>query len=65
MVDNTDWKDGAFDKKDQPRVHRTGYFASQGANWAYQFGIAKGKDGNTYEVVTVFGEVKGYQRVWL
>lgn len=65
LIDNTDWTDGAFGEKDQPRIHQTGYFSPRNANWAYQVGVARGLDGNVYEVVTVFGEVKGYSRIWV
>ena len=66
IIENTDWESGAFEPKDQPtHVHVMGYFASSGANWAYQIGIAKGRDGKVYEVVTVFGEVKRFFPVYL
>ncbi len=65
IIKYTDWENGAFTSDDQPRTHRIGYYQPSGANWAYQVGIATGKDGNTYEVVTVFGQVNGYERVWL
>lgn len=65
MIDSTDWTNGAFTEGEQPRVHRTGFFSPSGANWAYQVGISKSKNGDIYEVVTVFGGVKGYAPVWL
>lgn len=67
LIDYTDWENQkAFKKGDQPiSVHRTGYFAPSGANWAYQFGITRGRDGKVYEVVTVFGEVRGFQQIYL
>lgn len=60
IIDNTDWQDGAFTKGEQPYNREIAYYAPSGNNWAYRIGIAVGGDGNIYEIVTVFGEIKGY-----
>lgn len=65
LIDNTEWTDSAFKKGQQPRIYQTGYFTPSNANWSYQIGIAEGNDGLVYEIVTVFGEVKGYRRTWV
>ncbi len=68
IIDQTDWESGAFLPDDQPDMNELGYFAPSGANWCYRVGItnAKRTDWNdTYLVVTRFGEVKGFRKLWL
>jgi hypothetical protein len=61
IIENTDWENGAFTKGEQPYCSEIAYYAPQGNNWAYRIGIAVGYDNNIYEIVTVFGEIKGYR----
>ena len=66
LIDRTDWTAGAFRVGDQPtNVHALGYFTPASSNWSYRLGVARGRDGNVYHVVTVYGVVKGFERIWL
>lgn len=61
IIDNTNWDNKAFAKGEQPYNREIAYYAPSGNNWAYRIGIAIGSDGDVYEIVTVFGEVKGFR----
>ena len=64
LIENTNFENKVFTgNNEQPYVDELGYFASQGNNWAYRIGIAKGSDDKLYHVVTVFGGIRGYRRL--
>ena len=58
-----DWCDRYADEEakeligTQPSIYSLAYFTPAQANWSYQVGVVNYK-GNTYEVITVFGEVR-------
>lgn len=66
IKNNTNWDTGAFTKGEQGALQTSvGYFAPSDTNWCYRVGIAKGKDGAPYFIVTVFGGVEGYIPIYL
>jgi hypothetical protein len=64
LINRTLWESGAFTKSDQPHIDELGYFAPSGANWRYCIGIAR-SGGSTYLVVTQFGEVLGFRKLYI
>ena len=62
LIDKTEWEKNIFGKDEQVNGYQIAYFSPSSANWAYRIEIVK-RNNRFYEVITVFGGVKGYRYI--